>query len=84
MASTRQYTFSLPPEVGAMIDQEPRMEKSKLVAKALLKYKKDTARQKALNILNSITPTEWETNKSAVELVREVRKNGMKPMLNKN
>ena len=70
---TKQYTFSLPPEAGAIVDQEPRMEKSKLVAKALLQYKQDTARRKALDILASITPKKWATDKDSVELVREAR-----------
>ena len=79
--ANRQYTFSLPPEVGAIIDTAPKMEKSKLVAEALLQFKRGNARQKALDILASITPTDWDTDKSAVELVREVRQKGMKPFL---
>jgi hypothetical protein len=82
--ANRQYTFSLPPEVGNIIDTAPKMEKSKLVAEALLQFKKDNARQKTLDILASITPTDWDTDKSAVELVREARQKGMKPFLNDN
>ena len=77
----KQYTFSLPTQAGRIIDRLPKMEKSKLVAEALLQFKRGNARQKALDILASITPTDWDTDKSAVELVREVRQKGMKPFL---
>ena len=38
MTKNKRYTFSLPPEAGKIIDKTPRMEKSKLVARAVLYY----------------------------------------------
>ena len=38
MTKNKTYTFSLPPEAGKIIDKTPRMEKSKLVARAVLHY----------------------------------------------
>jgi len=38
MTKNKKYTFSLPPEAGKIIDETPRMEKSKLVARAVLHY----------------------------------------------
>ena len=32
MTKNKKYTFSLPPEAGKIIDETPRMEKSKLVS----------------------------------------------------
>ena len=41
MTKNKKYTFSLPPEAGKIIDETPRMEKSKLVASPLWQPRND-------------------------------------------
>ncbi len=70
----KQYTFSLPPEVGKIIDVLPKMEKSERVAQALLHYEREKAKQKTLDILTLLQPKDWGTDKDTVTLVQEARK----------
>ncbi len=44
-----------------------------MVAEALFLLKKEQSRIEALNILDSIEATEWDTDKDAVQLVDEAR-----------
>ena len=69
----KQYTFSLPPEAASIIDELPKMEKSECVAQALVQFKKEQARKKALDVLDLLQPKEWDTEKNAVTLVQEAR-----------
>jgi hypothetical protein len=71
--SNKQYTFSLPPEAGEIIDSLPKMEKSERVAQALLHFERQQAKQKTLDVLALLKPREWETDKDAVTLVEEAR-----------
>ena len=52
----RQYTFSLPDEVGTLIDAQPKSEKSRYVADALLLKAKFDAQKKVLALLDKIRP----------------------------
>ena len=69
----KQYTFSLPPEAGRIIDALPKMEKSKCVAEALIQFEKEKAKQKTLDVLALLQPKDWETEKDSVTLVDEAR-----------
>ncbi len=69
----KQYTFSLPPEAGKVIDALPKMEKSERVAQALLQFEKERAKQKTLDILKLLKPKDWGTDKDSVTLVQEAR-----------
>jgi hypothetical protein len=69
----KQYTFSLPPEAGRIIDALPKMEKSECVAQALMQFEKEMAKQKTLDILALLQPKDWGTEKDAVTLVQEAR-----------
>ncbi len=69
----KQYTFSLPPEAGKVIDALPKMEKSERVAQALLQFEKERAKQKTLDILKLLKPKGWDTDKDSVTLVQEAR-----------
>lgn len=69
----KQYTFSLPPEVGVIIDSLPKTKKSEYVAEALMLKEKFKAQQKVLSLLDSIKPSEGISDKSSVELVQEAR-----------
>ena len=69
----KQYTFSLPEEVGQVIDALPKTEKSKFVADAVKNQVRMKAKQKALNIIDLLNPKDWETDKDAVQLVQEAR-----------
>ena len=69
----RQYTFSLPPEAGEIVDALPKMEKSEYVAQALLHFEKEKARKKALDLIASLKPKKWDTDKDSVALVQEAR-----------
>ena len=71
--ANRQYTFSLPPEASEIIDQLPKMEKSEHVAQALVYFKKEKAKQKALDVLAMLKPKDWATDRDAVELVQQAR-----------
>ena len=69
----KQYTFSLPPEARRIIDALPKMEKSKCVAKALIQFEKEKAKQKTLDVLALLQPKDWGTEKDSVTLVDEAR-----------
>ena len=70
----KQYTFSLPAEAGAIIDSLPKMAKSECVAQALIQYKKQQAKQKTLDVIGLLQPKDWGTEKDAVILVQEARR----------
>lgn len=70
----KQYTFSLPPEAGRIIDALPKMEKSECVAQALIQFEKEKAKKKTLDILTLLQPRDWGTEKDSVTLVQEARK----------
>ena len=69
----KQYTFSLPPEVGLIIDKLPKTKKSEYVTEALMLKEKFKAQQKVLSLLDRIKPSEGISDKSSVELVQEAR-----------
>ena len=71
--SNKQYTFSLPPEAGEIIDALPKMAKSEYVAQALLHFEQKRAKQNALDVLAVLQPKDWNTDKDAVTLIQEAR-----------
>ena len=71
--SNKQYTFSLPPEAAEIVDSLPKMAKSECVTQALLQFKKEQARQKALDVIALLKPATWDTEKDSVTLVQEAR-----------
>jgi hypothetical protein len=79
--SNKQYTFSLPPEAAEVIDVLPKTKKSECVANALLSYKKEQARQKALDFIATLKPKKWNTDKDAVRLVQEAREERSRQLL---
>ena len=69
----KQYTFSLPESIGQIIDALPKTKKSQYIAEAIINQEKLKAQQKALDVIDLLKPTDWDTDKDAVELVREAR-----------
>ncbi len=69
----KQYTFSLPEEVAAVIDALPKTEKSKYIAQAVVNQEKLKAKQRALDVIALLSPKDWGTDKDAVDLVNDMR-----------
>ena len=69
----KQYTFSLPPEVGVIIDRLPKTQKSAFIAEAVVLTEKFQSQKKVLSLLDSIKPISGASSKSSVELVNEAR-----------
>ena len=69
----KQYTFSLPEEVAAVIDALPKTEKSKYIAQAVVNQEKLKAKQRALDVIALLKPKDWGTDKDAVDLVNDMR-----------
>ncbi len=80
----KQYTFSLPPEAGRVIDALPKMEKSECVAQALLLFERERAKQKTLDILKLLKPKDWGTDKDSVTLVQEARQKRAEQLTDNN
>lgn len=71
MTVTKSY--SIPEDVAQFIDSLPKMERSKFVSSTLRRAIQNRTKEKALDMLNSITPVDTGDNKTSVELVRESR-----------
>ena len=80
----KQYTFSLPPEAGSIIDALPKTEKSECVAQALIQFRKEKARLKTLDILSLLQPKDWGTEKDSVILVQEAREKRANQLIDNN
>lgn len=76
MTVTKSY--SIPEDVAQFIDSLPKMERSKFVSSTLRRAIENRTKQKALDMLNSITPIDTGDNKTSVELVRESRERRIK------
>ena len=71
MTITRSY--SIPEDVAQFIDTLPKMERSKFVSSTLRQAIQNRTKQKALDMLDSITAVDNGDKKTSVELVRESR-----------
>ena len=71
MTITKSY--SIPEDVAQFIDSLPKMERSKFVSSTLRRAIQNQTKQKALDMLASITPVDNGDKKSSVALVREAR-----------
>lgn len=80
--TNKQYTFSLPPEVGMVIDALPKMKKSEYVADALMLKGNFNAKKRLLTMLDNIKPRKWLSNKGSVELVQEAREIRAQQLIN--
>ena len=81
MAITKSY--SIPEDVAQFIDSLPKMERSKFVSATLRQAIQKRTKEKALDMLDSITPTNTGDNKTSVELVRESRERRREQVITK-
>lgn len=79
----KKYTFSLPPEVGVIIDNLSKTKKSDFVAQAILNQERTIAQKKALDVLALIKPKTWDTDRDSVQLVQEARDSRSEQILSK-
>ena len=71
--ANKQYTFSLPSEVAALIDAQPKSAKSQYVTDALLLKAQLDARKKVLALLDGIKPQKGASDKDSVALIQDAR-----------
>ena len=71
--SNKQYTFSLPSEVAALIDAQPKSAKSQYVTDALLLKAQLDAQKKVLALLDEIKPQKGASDKDSVALIQDAR-----------